>query len=123
MLNALRLMIALLSCAGWMTAGVNGREKPPARADRCGRCTRSATRPCPKFLGTPTSWPVRDTTAQRPNIAMMFWLLEGPDRLRVLVDAGFYRQKFLDGLEARRLRAAVRRSAALTAFPPTRSPT
>jgi glyoxylase-like metal-dependent hydrolase (beta-lactamase superfamily II) len=30
------------------------------------------------------------------DIAMMFWLLEGPERRRVLVDAGFYRQKFLD---------------------------
>jgi glyoxylase-like metal-dependent hydrolase (beta-lactamase superfamily II) len=35
-------------------------------------------------------------TARTLDIAMMFWLLEGPDRRRVLVDAGFYRQKFLD---------------------------
>jgi glyoxylase-like metal-dependent hydrolase (beta-lactamase superfamily II) len=27
---------------------------------------------------------------------MMFWLLEGPGGRRVLVDAGFYRQKFID---------------------------
>ena len=38
----------------------------------------------------------RADTARKADIAMMFWLLEGPDRRRVLVDAGFYRQKFLD---------------------------
>lgn len=35
-------------------------------------------------------------TTRTLDLAMMFWLLEGPDRRRVLVDAGFYRQKFLD---------------------------
>ena len=35
-------------------------------------------------------------TTRTLDIAMMFWLLEGNDRRRVLVDAGFYRQKFLD---------------------------
>lgn len=35
-------------------------------------------------------------TTRTLDIAMMFWLLEGPDRRRVIVDAGFYRQKFLD---------------------------
>ena len=35
-------------------------------------------------------------TTRKLDIAMMVWLLEGPDRRRVLVDAGFYRQKFLD---------------------------
>jgi glyoxylase-like metal-dependent hydrolase (beta-lactamase superfamily II) len=35
-------------------------------------------------------------TTRTLDIAMMFWLLEGPDRRRVLVDAGFYRRKFLD---------------------------
>ncbi len=34
-------------------------------------------------------------TTRKLDIAMMFWLLKGPHR-RVLVDAGFYRQKFLD---------------------------
>src|SRR5262249_29773698 len=34
-------------------------------------------------------------TARRLDIAMMVWLLKAPGR-RVLVDAGFYRQKFLD---------------------------
>src|SRR5262245_11078425 len=35
-------------------------------------------------------------TTRTSDIAMMFWLLEGPNHRRVLVDAGFYRQKFLD---------------------------
>ena len=35
-------------------------------------------------------------TTRTIDIAMTFWLLEGTDRRRVLVDAGFYRQKFLD---------------------------
>ena len=35
-------------------------------------------------------------TLRTLDIAMMFWLLQGPDRRCVLVDAGFYRQKFLD---------------------------
>jgi glyoxylase-like metal-dependent hydrolase (beta-lactamase superfamily II) len=35
-------------------------------------------------------------TTRTLDIAMMFWLLEGPGGRRVLVDAGFYRQKFLD---------------------------
>jgi len=35
-------------------------------------------------------------TTRKLDIAMMFWLLKGPGRKCVLVDAGFYRQKFLD---------------------------
>lgn len=47
------------------------------------------------------SFPVRALVAgadstRRMDIAMMFWLLEGPGGRRVLVDAGFYRQKFID---------------------------
>ena len=34
-------------------------------------------------------------TTRTTDIAMMFWVIEGPGR-HVLVDAGFYRQKFLD---------------------------
>jgi len=50
---------------------------------------------------TVPGFPVHDLvagadTARTVDIAMMFWLLEGPDGRRVLVDAGFYRQKFLD---------------------------
>ena len=35
-------------------------------------------------------------TVRTIDIAMMFWLLRGSGRRCVLVDAGFYRQKFLD---------------------------
>ena len=35
-------------------------------------------------------------TTRTIDIAMMFWLLREPGGRRVLVDAGFYRQKFLD---------------------------
>jgi glyoxylase-like metal-dependent hydrolase (beta-lactamase superfamily II) len=35
-------------------------------------------------------------STRKSDIAMMFWLLEGPAGRRVLVDAGFYRQKFID---------------------------
>jgi len=34
-------------------------------------------------------------TARTTDIAMMFWLLEGPGGRQVLVDAGFYRKQFL----------------------------
>lgn len=35
-------------------------------------------------------------TTRKTDIAMMFWLLKGPGGRNVLVDAGFYHQKFLD---------------------------
>lgn len=35
-------------------------------------------------------------TTRNTDIAMMVWLLKGPKKKVVLVDAGFYRQKFLD---------------------------
>ena len=35
-------------------------------------------------------------TTRKGDIAMMFWLLDGPPGRHVLVDAGFYNQKFLD---------------------------
>jgi glyoxylase-like metal-dependent hydrolase (beta-lactamase superfamily II) len=38
----------------------------------------------------------RADSTRKSDIAMMFWLLEGPAGRRVLVDAGFYRQKFID---------------------------
>jgi len=47
------------------------------------------------------SFPVRaliagaDSTREL-DIAMMFWVLKGPENRCVLVDAGFYRQKFID---------------------------
>jgi glyoxylase-like metal-dependent hydrolase (beta-lactamase superfamily II) len=53
------------------------------------------------LYATVPGFPVHElvTGANTPrtlDIAMMFWLLKGPDRRCVLVDAGFYRQKFLD---------------------------
>jgi len=47
------------------------------------------------------SFPIRYLVAgadstRKIDIAMTMWLLEGPERRKVLVDAGFYRQKFLD---------------------------
>jgi glyoxylase-like metal-dependent hydrolase (beta-lactamase superfamily II) len=93
MRSASRLFIALLFCAGWITGGVTAATAAPRGPVWQVYAIRYAT--LPKF-------PVRylvagaDTT-RTVDIAMMFWLLEGPDRRRVLVDAGFYRQKFLDG--------------------------
>ena len=50
---------------------------------------------------TVTGFPVHELvagadTTRKLDIAMMFWLVNGPQGRRVLVDAGFYRQKFLD---------------------------
>ena len=50
---------------------------------------------------TVPGFPVRGLVAgadstRKLDIAMMFWVLKGPGGRRVLVDAGFYRQKFLD---------------------------
>jgi glyoxylase-like metal-dependent hydrolase (beta-lactamase superfamily II) len=64
------------------------------------------------------AFPVHDLvagadTTRTLDIAMMFWLLEGPDRRRVLVDAGFYRQKFLDSWKTAEYR---RPSEALQSF-------
>lgn len=50
---------------------------------------------------TLTGFPVHDLvagadTTRTIDLAMMFWLLEGPGGRHVLVDAGFYRPKFVD---------------------------
>jgi glyoxylase-like metal-dependent hydrolase (beta-lactamase superfamily II) len=52
-------------------------------------------------------------TTRTTDIAMMFWLLQGPERQRVLVDAGFYRQSFLDAWKPA---AFVRPSEAVQRF-------
>lgn len=51
--------------------------------------------------GTLRDFPVHELvagadTTRKLDIAMMFWLLEGPGGRLVLVDSGFYRQKFID---------------------------
>jgi len=50
---------------------------------------------------TVPGFPVHDLvmgadTTRTLDIAMMFWLLEGPHHRRVLVDAGFYRDQFVN---------------------------
>jgi len=55
-------------------------------------------------------------TSRTIDIAMMVWLLKGPGGRNVLVDAGFYRQKFLDAwkpAEYRRPSDAVQRLGVL----------
>lgn len=52
-------------------------------------------------------------TLRKLDIAMMFWLLQGPGRRCVLVDAGFYRQRFLDSWKPAEYR---RPSEALQSF-------
>ena len=63
-------------------------------------------------------FPVRALVAgadstRKLDIAMMFWLLDGPGGRRVLVDTGFYRQKFLDSWKPA---AFMRPSEALERF-------
>src|SRR5262249_14228156 len=79
-----------LACA-WLLAAVavSGAAPPPVWRVHA---IRYAT--IPKF---PVSALVTGADTTRTlDIAMMFWLLEGPGDRRVLVDAGFYRPKFLD---------------------------
>lgn len=52
-------------------------------------------------------------TTRTLDIAMMFWLLKGPDHRCVLVDAGFYRAKFVDSWKPADFR---RPSEALASF-------
>jgi glyoxylase-like metal-dependent hydrolase (beta-lactamase superfamily II) len=89
---ALRLLVAMMFCAGWMPGGVTAATAAPRGPVWQVYAIRYAT--LPKF---PVRYLVAGADTTRTiDIAMMFWLLEGPDRQRVLVDAGFYRQKFLD---------------------------
>jgi glyoxylase-like metal-dependent hydrolase (beta-lactamase superfamily II) len=80
---------AALACA-WLAAEGPALAAPPPPVWRI-HAIRYATIP---------SFPVRalvsgaDST-RTLDIAMMFWLLEGPGDRRVLVDAGFYRPKFV----------------------------
>lgn len=52
-------------------------------------------------------------TSRRVDVAMMVWLLRGSDGRQALVDAGFYRQKFVERWQPR---GYVRPSDALAAF-------
>ena len=92
MLSAERLKFALLSCVWLMTLDVTAAIAAPRGPVWQVYAIRYAS--IPRF---PVRYLVTGADTTRTlDIAMMFWLLEGPDRRRVLVDAGFYRQKFLD---------------------------
>jgi len=105
----LTLPIAM-TCA-WLVAGAGSSAAPRAPREPVWRihAIRYATIP---------AFPVRalvvgaDST-RTLDIAMMFWLLQGPAGRRVLVDAGFYRQKFLDSWKTA---GFVRPSEALRRF-------
>src|SRR5262245_17657681 len=86
-----RVLAAALACL-WLAAAAFAPGAPPPR-DAVWRihAIRYATLP---------AFPVRALvsgadSARTLDIAMMFWLLEGPGNRRVLVDAGFYRAKFI----------------------------
>jgi glyoxylase-like metal-dependent hydrolase (beta-lactamase superfamily II) len=105
------LTLAIALACGWLTAGSESAGAQPAPQAPVWRvhAIRYATIP---------AFPVRALVAgadstRTLDIAMMFWLMEGPDGRRVLVDAGFYRQKFLDAWKPADF---VRPSAALERF-------
>ena len=83
------VLTVALSC-GWLLAGP---ESSGAARDPVWQvfAVRYATLP---------GFPVRALVAgadstRKLDIAMTFWLIRGPESRRVLVDAGFYRQKFV----------------------------
>jgi len=103
---SIRTRVACVALALSIAAGgVQGAPRPPVWQVYA---LRYATVP---------AFPVRylvagaDTT-RKTDIAMTFWLLRAPGR-RVLVDAGFYRQKFLDDWKPAHF---VRPSEALARF-------
>ena len=92
MLSAVRLKFALLSCVWLMTLDVTAAIAAPRGPVWQVYAIRYAS--VPRF---PVRYLVTGADTTRTlDIAMMFWLLEGPGDRRVLVDAGFYRPKFLD---------------------------
>jgi glyoxylase-like metal-dependent hydrolase (beta-lactamase superfamily II) len=96
-----RVLPITLACLGLAA----GAESGPTRARRAPEASAKAPPAVWQVhairYATVDSFPVRALVAgadstRRMDIAMMFWLLQGPTGRRVLVDAGFYRQKFLD---------------------------
>lgn len=81
--------MAAIACVGLAAAvGSPAASRPTWRIDAIRYATISG-------------FPVRALVAgadstRKLDIAMMFWLIQGPGDRRVLVDAGFYRQKFID---------------------------
>ncbi len=86
-------VLAVGMLCGWLLAGADPESAAAAGAPAWQvYAIRYATIP---------AFPVRALVAgadstRTLDIAMMFWLLKGPDGRCVLVDAGFYRRKFLD---------------------------
>ena len=76
--------------------GVSGLYGLDARADEPPSYEVYAVRygTCP---GCPVSFLVQGAEPQRKvDLAMTFWVLKGPERRTVLVDAGFYRKQFFE---------------------------
>ena len=88
-----RVFAVALACA-WLAgaSGASGVPRPPRDPVWRIHAIRYATIPAFPVRGLVSG---ADST-RKLDIAMMFWLLEGPGDRRVLVDAGFYRPKFLD---------------------------
>ena len=91
--TALRRRFLAVAWLGWaaLLAGTAVAATPPAPAWQV-YALRYATIP---HFGVRYLVAGADTT-RKLDIAMMFWLLEGPGGRRALVDAGFYRKKFVD---------------------------
>jgi len=81
--------MAALVCA-WLAGAIPAPAAPQPPVWRI-HAIRYATIPKFRVASLVTG---ADTT-RTLDIAMMFWLLEGPGDRRVLVDAGFYRPKFV----------------------------
>jgi glyoxylase-like metal-dependent hydrolase (beta-lactamase superfamily II) len=91
-LRSLNLPIAA-ACA-WLILGTEASGVPRAPEEPVWRVHAIRYATIPAF---PVNALVAGADSTRTlDIAMMFWLLEGAGGRRVLVDAGFYRQKFLD---------------------------
>lgn len=87
-MGRMRVLSAAIACACLLGAPASAAPRPTA-------WTLDAVR-----YATVPAFPVHELvqgadTTRTVDIAMMVWLLRSPGR-RVLVDAGFYRQKFLD---------------------------
>src|SRR5262245_19633586 len=103
LMNTRRLITAALALLGLVLGVGRGRAanpitsfEPRPRRDRNAEWDVYALR-----YATVKAFPVHELvtgadTTRTTDIAMTVWLLQGPSGHRVLLDAGFYRQKFLD---------------------------
>ena len=98
------VLAALVSCAGMVASGgseAHAAAHPAAGRPESRRGDRAVWEVYALRYATVPAFPLHELvagadTTRTVDIAMMFWLLKGPAGRRVLVDAGFYRQKFLD---------------------------